>query len=145
MSGRDYDSLEYNLSLPVAQQRILDGMADRLRRTEPKLAGMYAVFTRLCLNDGLPRREQLSRGRGPRTFASLVARLPGRETARGRRAWRLTLVASQLAIAIVLVAVLVVVAIRPASSCGQTAPHRPAADARSWCQAQTAANGSIGK
>ena len=145
MTGSYYEYLEYNLSLPVAQQRILDGIADRLRRTEPKLAGMYAVFTRLCVNDGLPRREQLSPGRNVRTFGSLMARLRGRKTARGRRVRRMVTVASQLAIAIVVLTALTVVAFRHTTACGQTARHRPAADARSWCPSQTAANGLMGK
>ena len=45
------------MSLPAAQQRILDGIADGLRRSEPKLAAMYAIFTRLCASEGPPRRS----------------------------------------------------------------------------------------
>src|SRR5215469_12259916 len=105
------------MSLPAAQQRILDGIADRLGRTEPRLAAKYAMFTRLCGNDGLPRREQLSRRQGRHSsalmacIAGLLTR-PTRLTREARRTWRLVLIASQVAVAIVLLSVLVGLSIR---------------------------------
>ena len=123
------------MSLPVGQQHILDAMADGLRRTEPKLSGMYAVFTRLCAKEGPPRREQIPELRRPKSSA-LMAGIPGRPVTRSRQAWRLVLVAYSLAIALALLAMLVVVASRPAA-CGQATQHQPATDARSWCRPET--------
>jgi hypothetical protein len=51
--------LERAMSLPAAQQRILDGIADGLRASEPRLASMFAIFTTLTRNEAPPCREQL--------------------------------------------------------------------------------------
>jgi hypothetical protein len=48
------------MSLPVAQQRILDGIADGLRASEPRLASMFAIFTNLTRHEARPSREDLS-------------------------------------------------------------------------------------
>ncbi|HEY6314420.1 MAG TPA: hypothetical protein VIY52_26990 [Streptosporangiaceae bacterium] len=39
------------MSLPAAQQRVLDRMEGTLQVSEPHLAGMFAIFTRLNLNE----------------------------------------------------------------------------------------------
>src|SRR5580704_1852525 len=95
--------LEYNMSLPAAQQRILDGIADGLRRSEPRLAAMYATFTRMCGSEGPPSREQLARGWARRRAAAVGMWLRGKLTDQGRRARRRILIASQVAISLVLV------------------------------------------
>lgn len=51
------------MSLPVGQQRVLDDIEDALRASEPRLASMYAMFTRLTKNEMRPRREELPAGR----------------------------------------------------------------------------------
>jgi hypothetical protein len=51
------------MSLPVGQQRVLDGIEDALQASEPRLASMYAIFTRLTKNEMRPRREELPVGR----------------------------------------------------------------------------------
>ena len=55
------------MTLPASQQHLLDGIAGELRTTEPRLAGMFAVFTRLTRDEALPRAEQLeAKARRPR-------------------------------------------------------------------------------
>lgn len=133
------------MSLSTAQQRVLDGIADGLRRTEPKLAAMYAMFTRLCGSEGLPIREQVTRRPAWPFFAAFVAVVTGRLAERGRRARRLILVASQIAIAIVLLSVLAGLSWRSSNGCGQPGRQRTAVPARLWCPASAAAYGMVGK
>ena len=47
------------MGLPAGQQRVLDAIEGSLRRTEPQLASMYAIFTGLTRGETTPRREQL--------------------------------------------------------------------------------------
>ena len=132
------------MSLPAAQQRILDGIADGLRRSEPKLAAMFGIFTRLCSSETPPLREQLTGGAGwrlriaalrPRTSRLRQPRPRALRTERGRT-WRRLLIASQIAIALVLMTVLVGVGNHGTSGCGSSPRQRAVAQARSWCPAQ---------
>jgi hypothetical protein len=103
-----------HMSLPAAQQHTLDAIADRLRRSEPKLAAMYAVFTRLCSSEALPGREQLSGNRE-------------------RLTWRSTLFACHVVISFVVLSVLVGVSWHGSGGCGSISPQRAAAYVRVWC------------
>ena len=47
------------MSLPASQQRVLDAIENTLKRREPRLASMFAIFTRLTNSEGLPRTEVL--------------------------------------------------------------------------------------
>jgi Protein of unknown function (DUF3040) len=47
------------MSLPACQQRILDTIEHALQHGEPRLASMFAMFTRLNTNEGVPRTERL--------------------------------------------------------------------------------------
>jgi hypothetical protein len=47
------------MSLPACQQRVLDTIENALQRREPRLASMFAMFTRLTRGEGLPRTERL--------------------------------------------------------------------------------------
>jgi hypothetical protein len=47
------------VSLPVSQQRILDGIENVLEGGEPRLRAMFAIFTRLTRDEGAPRTEAL--------------------------------------------------------------------------------------
>jgi hypothetical protein len=47
------------MSLPASQQRVLNRMEEALKSREPRLAAMYAMFTRLTTHEALPRREAL--------------------------------------------------------------------------------------
>jgi hypothetical protein len=47
------------MSLPASQQRVLDRIEETLKRREPRLASMFAMFTRLTVHEGVPRTEAL--------------------------------------------------------------------------------------
>jgi hypothetical protein len=47
------------VSLPVSQQRVLDGIENHLEGGEPRLGSMFAIFTRLTRDEGEPRTEVL--------------------------------------------------------------------------------------
>jgi hypothetical protein len=47
------------MTLPASQQRVLDAIESALKRREPRLASMFAIFTRLSTGEGLPRTEVL--------------------------------------------------------------------------------------
>lgn len=47
------------MSLPACQQRVLDRIENALKHREPRLASMFAMFTRLNTNEGIPRTERL--------------------------------------------------------------------------------------
>ena len=47
------------MSLPVSQQRVLDGIENVLEGGEPRLRSMFAIFTRLTRDEGAPRTEAL--------------------------------------------------------------------------------------
>jgi hypothetical protein len=53
------------VTLPAAQQRVLDGMEDTLQASEPHLVSMFSIFTRLNVDEPLGA-EPLARPR-PRT------------------------------------------------------------------------------
>lgn len=92
------------MSLPAGQQQILDGMAETLKASEPRLASMFAIFGRLFTNDGPPLRERLPTA-GP--VARLAAlRRPGRSGPR-KHAWQLGFVLANVVIAVVVSLVLV--------------------------------------
>jgi hypothetical protein len=115
------------MSLPASQQRVLDGIAEALLASEPRLASMFAIFTRLCRSEEPPWREQLTAGPGLRAAAVWTRlRLPARQAARGRRTWRRLLVLSQVAIAIVLLSVLIGLNSTGLKGCGTPAPKRAA-------------------
>jgi hypothetical protein len=104
------------MSLPAVQQRTLDAIADGLRRSEPKLASMYAIFSRLCSSEALPHLEQLS-------------------GSRGRLTWRSALFASHVVISFVVLLVLLGVGWHGSGGCGSASVQRTAADVRLWCPA----------
>jgi hypothetical protein len=116
------------MSLPACQQRVLDGIAEDLRASEPKMAAMFSIFTRLCGSEGRPRREQLSGGRAWLSWLrTWCERLPGRRSAQGRTTWRRALIVGQLAVFAALFGVLVGLSPNPISSCGSAWPTHSAA------------------
>lgn len=60
------------MSLPARQRRMLDGIEVALRASEPRIASMFAIFTRLAENDRAALPERLPRFRF-RMSASLRA------------------------------------------------------------------------
>jgi hypothetical protein len=65
------------MSLPASQQRVLDRIEEVLKKREPRLASMFAMFTRLNINERLPRIEALETVRwwSPRSYRG---RMPAR-------------------------------------------------------------------
>jgi hypothetical protein len=61
------------MSLPVGQQRVLEDIEGALQTSEPRLASMYAIFTRLTKNETRPRCEELPAGRRFRWLCCLSA------------------------------------------------------------------------
>jgi hypothetical protein len=51
------------MSLPTGQQRILDGIEEGLRAHDSRLASLFATFTRLNVQEEMPRVEELKPGR----------------------------------------------------------------------------------
>ena len=47
------------MSLPASQQRVLDRIEEALKRREPRLVSMFAMFTRLTVHEEVPRTEAL--------------------------------------------------------------------------------------
>ena len=47
------------MGLPASQQRVLDRIEEVLKKREPRLHSMFAMFTRLNLGERLPRVEAL--------------------------------------------------------------------------------------
>ena len=47
------------MSLPVNEQRVLDGIENALEGGEPRLRSMFAIFTRLTRDDAVPPTETL--------------------------------------------------------------------------------------
>ncbi len=95
------------MSLPACQQRVLDRIGASLQATEPRLAGMFAIFTRLCKGEAPPLREQLKAQAAPIAWLTgLIWSAGHARTARARH-WGRVLVVSQVAIAFALIAVLI--------------------------------------
>lgn len=47
------------MTLPVSQQRVLDRIDRMLRDSDPRLAALFAVFTRLTRDEEIPRIEEI--------------------------------------------------------------------------------------
>ena len=47
------------MSLPASQQRMLDRIDRMLRDSDPRLAALFAIFTRLTWDEEMPRIEQI--------------------------------------------------------------------------------------
>ncbi len=53
------------MSLPAGQQALLNGVDRALEARDPRLAAMFAIFTKLTSDDGPPRTERLERASRP--------------------------------------------------------------------------------
>lgn len=58
------------MGLPARQERVLESIESALRESDPKLAALYATFTRLTSNEEMPKLEHL-RHRADRMLAGL--------------------------------------------------------------------------
>ena len=115
------------MSLPAGQQRILDGIAETLRLTEPRLTVMFAIFTRLAKNEPPPRREQISARRRGALLGWPWQPVLARRSGRRGLAWRRLLIMSQVAIAAIALLALTFVTSHGAAGCGDV--QQPHADA----------------
>jgi hypothetical protein len=97
------------MSLPAEQQRVLDRIENVLQASEPRLASMYSIFTRLTNGEMRPRREELpAQGRLSRLWSALSPRrvvraITPRGASRGTRAIVLAQMITTLAVLGVLV------------------------------------------
>ncbi len=106
------------MSLPAGQQRILDGIAETLRLTEPRLTAMFAIFTRLAKNEPPPRVEQLADHRRVAWLTAPWQRLLAWRSERGGPAWLRLLIISPVAFAFIALVVLTCIASRGPAGCG---------------------------
>lgn len=104
------------MGLPARQVKALADIESELRASDPKLAALYATFTRLTSGEEMPRIEQL-RHRASRMLARLgrfarivVATLTFRRAPRQRSAVLF------FPVALAVLAMSVVAAVRPSSS-----------------------------
>jgi hypothetical protein len=74
------------MSLPASQQHALDAIDDGLRHGDPRLARMFAVFTRLTRQERMPARETLP----PRQWWASARWRAGPRGSQRSRAGRLT-------------------------------------------------------
>ncbi|HKD89672.1 MAG TPA: hypothetical protein VKB62_14175 [Streptosporangiaceae bacterium] len=115
------------MGLPAGQQRVLDGIAETLRRTEPRLTVMFAIFTWLTKNEPTPCREQLTVPRRATWLPALWQQLLGWRSQLRGLAWRRLLIISPVAIGVIALVVLACVSSHGAAGCGDL--RRPHADA----------------
>jgi hypothetical protein len=50
------------MGLPVSQRKSLDRIESSLRESDPQLAGLFTIFSRLHRDEDMPRLEQLKAG-----------------------------------------------------------------------------------
>ena len=144
------------MSLPACQERMLSAIEKTLRAGEPRLASIFAIFTRLASGEELPRTEQLrpqswlrrvlaSAGRAfrlffprPRPRGIAAVRAPGRPAARLRAAGVLPVLLLIMASATVATA-----ALAGTHACAP-APRHPAVTQTRWatCAAGQTVEGS---
>ena len=117
------------MSLPARQQRILDGIGDTLRISEPRLAAMFAIFTRLHRNEPEPSRERLARPMRATWLAALTGRLPDWPASGLRRNWPRLLVLSQVAVAIIVLLLVAGLTAHAPPGCAGTRVARAAVSA----------------
>jgi hypothetical protein len=151
--------LEREMSLPTGEQQILDGIAESLRASEPRLASMFAIFGRLVRNEGPPLRERITvpglfpglagLRRRPRSarFRSASVRSASVRSASlrsERRTWQLVFLIANVVAAVVIVSVLIALNSHPSRSCPQhPQPTAPVFESHSvYCPAQTGSGGS---
>jgi hypothetical protein len=114
------------MSLPACQERVLHGMETALRTCEPRLASLFAIFTRLTRDEEIPRTEQLEptpwlSRRRLRRAGTGRRRRPA--AAGGRPAARLRAFVLIPALLIVAASLLIVGALTSTRSCGEMPVH----------------------
>jgi len=143
------------MSLPACQERMLSAIEKTLRAGEPRLASIFAIFTRLASGEELPRTEQLmpqpwlrrvlaSAGRAFRSFfprsrprGIAAMRAPGRPAARFRAAVVLPV------LLLIMASATIATALAGTHACAPAPPH-PAVTQTRWatCAADQTVEGS---
>jgi Protein of unknown function (DUF3040) len=106
------------MGLPASQRKILVRIEDSLRGSDPRLAALFSIFTRLTHDEEMPRIEQI-RAKGAMVLAWIGVRLVafGRWFGSPRRARLRTALYFPVAMAIVASAVLVGAGFPSANRC----------------------------
>lgn len=130
------------MSLPSAEQRVLDGIAESLRVSEPRLAGMYDTFTRLTAGEPPPWREELAATAPLARVAALFDRMHGSPRT-GRRPWQKALAICEVAIVLVVLVVIVGLTTGPATVCRLPRHSHAAASSGQRCPRQADAVGYL--
>jgi hypothetical protein len=113
------------MSLPAGQQRILDGIAENLRLTAPRLTVMFAIFTWLGKNEPPPCREQLPVRRRVAWLPAPCQQMLAWRSERLGLARRRLLIISQVAIAFIALVALTCVTSHGAAGCGDLQRAHP--------------------
>jgi hypothetical protein len=72
--GENTARSEVSVGLPASQRKILDRIENALRGSDPRLAALFSIFTRLNRDEDMPRIEQV-RARAAIIMASIGYRL----------------------------------------------------------------------
>jgi hypothetical protein len=106
------------MGLPVSQRKILERIEDSLRGSDPRLAALFSIFTRLTHDEDMPRIEQI-RATGAKVLTWIGVRLVafGRWFGSPRRARMRAALYFPAALAVVASAVLVGAAFPSANRC----------------------------
>ncbi len=111
------------VSLPAAQQSLLNGLDRALEARDPRLASMFAIFTKLTMQDGPPRTELLERGPNP-----VLAWL------RTAVRWAQASAAIPIVLVAGLMAAIIALGIATSSACTSAAMHRAGSARSAACQ-----------
>lgn len=114
------------MGLPARQERVLESIETALRESDPKLAGLYATFTRLTTGEEMPKFEQLRRRAG-RMLARLHHFAAGFVGVVLLRRARQRSVVLFLPLAVAVVSTSILLAVKAGSSPGCTAVRSVAA------------------
>jgi hypothetical protein len=118
------------MSLPACQERVLRGIESALRRGEPRLASIFAIFTRLTGDEELPRTEQLVQRPWPwRWLDRAGVRSRRRRRGGGTAAWASGRPATRLR-AVILVPVLLIMTLSGLAFASTSGTHPCPAAAR---------------
>ena len=108
------------MSLPTGQQRVLEKIEGRLAQSDPRLASLFTIFTRLTLAEKMPWIEQIR----ARPVAYRIGRIGAWFRGIGRRP------AARVRAMMLLPAALIAMACALTIAFGFPGSHRPAPGAR---------------
>ena len=92
--GRDTGFRAATMSISGQERQVLDSMESELARSDPRLASMLVMFSRLTADERMPARKPVSSGAGPRRILRL-------RVGRQARGWLLLVTAAALFVSMV--------------------------------------------